>query len=76
MYATKCPIPNCGAAVEFTYIIVKDVMIAGLVDEEIKKEVLGWASLDEKDVDAMVTLIEAKEMARDALNRPFCCVLV
>ena len=70
MYATKCPIPTCGAAVEFTDIIVKDVMIAGLVDEEIKKEVLGWAPLDEKDVDATVTLIEAKEMARDALNRP------
>ena len=70
MYATKCPIPTCGAAVEFTDIIVKDVMTAGLVDEEIKKEVLGWAPLDEKDVDATVTLIEAKEMARDALNRP------
>ena len=70
MYATKCPIPTCGAAVEFTDIIVKDLMIAGLVDEDIKKEVLVWAPLDEKDVDATVTLIEAKEMARDALNRP------
>ena len=70
VYATKCPIPTCGAAVDFTDIIVKDVIIAGLVDEEIKKKVLGLAPLDEKDVDATVPLIEAKEMACDALNRP------
>ena len=44
------------------------MLTSGLVDEEIKKEVLGWAELDDKSVGETVVFIEAKEMARDATN--------
>jgi hypothetical protein len=35
--------------------MVKDVVISGLVDEEIKKEVLGWSDLDEKSIEETIT---------------------
>ena len=43
-------------------------MISGLVDDEVRREVLGWHDLDEKTADETVTFVEAKEMARDALH--------
>ena len=58
---------DCDIRIDFTDVIVKDVLISGLVDEEIRKEVLGWADLDEKSSEETVRFIEAKEMARDAL---------
>ena len=63
---------------DFTDIIVKDVLVAGLVDEDIKKDVLGWSELDTKDVNETVAFIESKEMARDALNqhKTSCCCVV
>ena len=45
-------------------------MVSGLADEDIRKEVLGWGSLDEKDVNETIVFIEAKEMARDAMTQP------
>ena len=48
-------------------VIVKDVLVAGLVDDDIRKETLGWSELDDKTIDQTVTYIEGKEMARDAL---------
>ena len=35
-----------------------------LTDEDIRKEVLGWRSLDGKDVNQTIGFIEAKELAR------------
>ena len=45
-------------------------MVTGLAIEDIRKEVLGWGSLDEKDVNETIGFIEAKEMARDAMTQP------
>ena len=45
-------------------------MVTGLADEDIRKEVLGWGSLDEKDVNETIGFVEAKEMARDAITQP------
>ena len=53
----------------FTDVIVKDVLISGLAEDEIKREVLGWSGLDESSMEETVSFIEAKEMAREALNR-------
>ena len=55
--------------IDFTDVMVKDVVVAGLVDEEVKKDVLGWSDLDDKSLEETITFIEAKEMARDALNK-------
>ena len=37
---------------DFTEIIVKYILIAGLVDEDIKKDILGWYEVDTKSVEA------------------------
>ena len=68
-YFIACSSGTCTQVIDFTDIMVKDVFIAGLVDDEIKKEVLGWAELDNESADATVRFIEAKEMARNALNK-------
>ena len=60
---------TCTHIVDFTNIISKDVFIAGLSDDEVKREVLGWHDLDEKSIEGTVAYVEAKEMARDAMNR-------
>ena len=48
--------------VDFTEIIVKDVLISGFADVDIKNEILGCPELDNKSVQETVTFIEAKEM--------------
>ena len=68
-FSVTCSSNTCNHITEFTDSIVKMVLVAGLVDEEIKREVLGWAELDAKDINATVKFIEAKEMARDALGQ-------
>ena len=45
-------------------------MVTGVADEDIRKEVLGWESLDEKNVNETIGFIEANEMARDAMSQP------
>ena len=67
-YTKRCGVGTCTAVTDFTEIIVKDILIAGLVDEDIK-DILGWAEVDAKSVEETVSYIEAKEMARDALNK-------
>ena len=69
-YTCKCPKDGCNQIIDFTDIILKDVMVTGLADEDIRKEVLGWGSLDEKDVNETIGYIESKEMARDAMTKP------
>ena len=58
-----CPKDGCDQVVDFTDIIVKDVMVSGLADEDIRKDVLGWEELDNKGVNDTLRFIEAKEMA-------------
>ena len=67
-YSIVCCSDNCTQNTDFTHIIVKDVLITGLVNDEIKREVLGWTELDTKRVDETVSFIEGKEMAWDTLN--------
>ena len=68
-YSITCSSSTCTQVVDFTDIIIKDVLISGLSDEEIKIEVFGWHDLDRKTVNETVQFIEAKEMARNALAR-------
>ena len=39
-FSTKCPTPTCTANVDFTDIIAKYVLVNGLADEDVKREVL------------------------------------
>ena len=45
-------------------------MVTGLANEDIRKKVLGWESLDEKNFSETISFIEEKEMARDAKPQP------
>ena len=69
-YSMTCSRTGCNAINDFTDVIVKDVLVHGLVDEEIRKDVVGWAEVDDKNVEETTTFVEAKEMARDAMSKP------
>ena len=63
-YSIECTNAECNQVIDFTNVMVKDVVISGLVDEDVKKDVLGWTDLDTKSLEDTVSFIEAKEMAR------------
>ena len=44
-------------------------MIAGIADDEVKREVLWWHELDDRSTEERVTFSESKEMIRDTLNK-------
>ena len=66
---------NCQVETDFTETIVKDVLINGLNDEEINKEILGWVDVDTKTVEEALSFIEGKEMARHAMNSTYAGIL-
>ena len=59
-YFIQCTSPTCTQKVDFTDVIAKDVMIAGISDDDVKREVLGWHDLDNKTTEETVTFFEAK----------------
>ena len=67
-YVVSCKC-NPPTKVDYTQLIVKDVLMNGLVDEDIKKEILGMDDLDDLEIESMISRIESKETARNALNR-------
>ena len=69
-YFCICSKDGCNQVVNFTYIIVKDVLVTELADDDICKIVLGWGSLDKKDINETVGFIEMKKMARVAMTQP------
>jgi hypothetical protein len=68
-YTIGCTGAACIQVIDFTNVMVKDVLISGLADEDIKKDVLGWPDLYSKSLEDAVSFIGAKKMARDALNK-------
>ena len=47
-------------------MVIKGILIAGISDSEISKELLRWSELDNKSDKEVVRLVEEKEMARKA----------
>ena len=47
-------------------MVIKDILIAGISDSEISKELLGWSELDNKSDKEVVCFVEEKEMALKA----------
>ena len=64
VYITKC---TCHREVDFTDSIIRDVLIAGMADLDIRCEVLGTSAILERAVNDVISLGEGKEMARNAL---------
>ena len=52
--------------VDFTDEWIRHVLLNGMYDDEIRRDVFGHHDLDTLDINALVTLIEGKETARDA----------
>ena len=48
-YNIPCSSYSCEQVVDFTGEITKDILVTGLVYEEIKKDVLGWSELAYKE---------------------------
>jgi hypothetical protein len=46
--------------------IIKDVVVLGIADPDIQKDVLAWEELDVKDDKEVVAFVESKELARNA----------
>ena len=53
---------------DFTDSIIKDVLLAGIHDTEIRREILGEAQIDSSTVNEVVRIVEGKETARDAIG--------
>ena len=66
-YTVDCTHVDCGRKIDYTHEVIKDMLVTGLSDPEIRRDVLGWQDLDTKTALETVTFIENKEMARNAL---------
>ncbi len=70
-FKIRCTEKGCregGNYGDFTDTIVKCVLINGLANAEIRREILGWESLDESSLPDVAAFIEQKEMEREALK--------
>ena len=66
-FTTKC---SCGGSADYTDHAIRDVILNGLYDCDIRREVLGVLDILQKPVNEVVALVENKEMARNALPSP------
>ncbi|XP_077359925.1 uncharacterized protein LOC144005545 [Festucalex cinctus] len=66
-YATVC---ECGRDVDFTDHIIRDVLINGIYDSDIRRATLGISDVLRKPVNDVIALVESREMARDASPSP------
>ena len=57
---------SCNLTIDYTQEVVKDVILAGIADNEIRMGVLDVEDIEGKSVNAIVALIERKEKARKA----------
>jgi ribosomal protein L44E len=73
-YSVRCPHQCCNTenavkeAVDYTSLVVKDILISGIEDVDIRKDVLSMRDLDAKSDKDIVTFVEEKEIARNALQ--------
>ena len=53
---------------DFTDEILRDVLLSGIYDANIRREMYGAEDILSKPVNDVISLVEKKEMARDALS--------
>ena len=58
---------TCGNNVDYTNHVIRDVLLSGIADPNIRREVLGTPDILTKAVNDVIALVENKEMARNAL---------
>ena len=57
---------ECGENVDYTDHAIRDVILNGIADSDIRREVLGTTDILKKPVNDVIALVENKEMARSA----------
>lgn len=62
---------QCGRTnnVDFTETIVRDIVVAGIYDEDIRRRIMGMKDLCRKSANDIVSLVETEEMARDSVSQ-------
>ena len=67
-FKVKCPNTCCNnlPLVDYTSNVIKDIVVLGIADADIQKDVLAWEELDAKNDLEVVAFIESKELARNA----------
>ena len=70
-YEVNCIHACCAgkSKIDYTPNVVKDILIVGIADAEIQKDLLGWEELDSKNDKEVLTFIESKEIAQTAMNK-------
>lgn len=63
-YSAMCV---CGEDVDYTDYIIRDVLLNGIYDSDIRRDMLGMTDILLKPVNDIIALAENKEMARNAL---------
>ncbi|XP_044170488.1 uncharacterized protein LOC122954502 [Acropora millepora] len=58
---------ECGKNVDYTHHVTRDVLLNGISDPGIRREVLGTTNILQTPVNDVIALVENKEMARNAL---------
>ena len=58
---------SCTRKCDFTQSMVKDVLIAGIYDIEIRRDVLSMPDILGKTINDIISIVEAKETARNAM---------
>ena len=64
-FEKKC---TCDINVDYSNEVVKMVLLNGLADAEIKRDILGTTGLDDKSLDDTVALVESKEIANRSMG--------
>ena len=68
-FTVRCTHTCCtDKIIDYTACGVKDILIAGIADSDIRKELLSIPDLDDKTDKEIVELVEAKEMVLKAWN--------
>ena len=69
-YRIRCPQACCNDKnpVDYTAMVVKDILISGIEDSDIRKDVLAMPELDSSSDKDIVKFVEEKEIARNALQ--------
>ena len=67
-YTIPCPHACCEQKehIDYTSRVVRDILVAGIADNDIRKDVLGHSQLDSKTDRDIVKFVEEKEMAKNA----------
>lgn len=58
---------ECGKKVDYSHHVIGDVLLNGLYDPDIRREILGTKNITETPVNELISMVENKEMARNAL---------